>query len=81
MLVSSLKSSYSINDIMTLSGWVVISSIRNLILISPFLTERSSKNDVIRLIRRMIQINNGAERPDDIDHLGNRRVKTVGELI
>ena len=40
-----------------------------------------SKNDVIRLIRRMIQINNGVEPPDDIDHLGNRRVKTVGELI
>lgn len=40
-----------------------------------------SKSDVIRLVRRMIQINNGAERPDDIDHLGNRRVKTVGELI
>jgi DNA-directed RNA polymerase subunit beta len=40
-----------------------------------------TKNDVLRLIRRMIQINNGAERPDDIDHLGNRRVKTVGELI
>ncbi len=40
-----------------------------------------TKNDVIRLIRRMIQINNGVERPDDIDHLGNRRVKTVGELI
>jgi DNA-directed RNA polymerase subunit beta len=40
-----------------------------------------TKSDVIRLIRRMIQINNGAERPDDIDHLGNRRVKTVGELI
>src|SRR5512143_1538914 len=40
-----------------------------------------TKNDVIRLIRRMIQINNGTEPPDDIDHLGNRRVKTVGELI
>ena len=40
-----------------------------------------SKSDIIRLIRRMIQINNGAERADDIDHLGNRRVKTVGELI
>jgi DNA-directed RNA polymerase subunit beta len=40
-----------------------------------------TKNDVIRLIRRMIQINNGVEPPDDIDHLGNRRVKTVGELI
>jgi DNA-directed RNA polymerase subunit beta len=40
-----------------------------------------TKGDVIRLIRRMIQINNGVEPPDDIDHLGNRRVKTVGELI
>jgi len=40
-----------------------------------------TKLDVIRLLRRMIQINNGVEKPDDIDHLGNRRVKTVGELI
>ncbi len=40
-----------------------------------------TKRDIIRLVRRMIQINNGVEPPDDIDHLGNRRVKTVGELI
>ena len=40
-----------------------------------------TKSDVVRLVRRMIQINNGVEPPDDIDHLGNRRVKTVGELI
>src|SRR5260221_284207 len=40
-----------------------------------------SKGDVIRLIRRMIQINNAIEKSDDIDQLGNRRVKTVGELI
>jgi DNA-directed RNA polymerase subunit beta len=40
-----------------------------------------TKDDIVRLVRRMIQINNGAEKPDDIDHLGNRRVKTVGELI
>lgn len=40
-----------------------------------------TKGDVIRLVRRMIQINNSVEKPDDIDHLGNRRVKTVGELI
>jgi DNA-directed RNA polymerase subunit beta len=26
-------------------------------------------------------INNGSDSPDDIDHLGNRRVRTVGELI
>jgi DNA-directed RNA polymerase subunit beta len=40
-----------------------------------------TKGDIVRLVRRMIQINNGVEPPDDIDHLGNRRVKTVGELI
>ncbi len=40
-----------------------------------------TKYDVIRLVRHMVQINNGVLPPDDIDHLGNRRVKTVGELI
>ncbi len=40
-----------------------------------------TKADIINLLRRMIQINNGVIPPDDIDHLGNRRVKTVGELI
>ena len=37
--------------------------------------------DIVRLIERLIKINNHIEMPDDIDHLGNRRVKTVGELI
>ncbi|MEA4910168.1 MAG: DNA-directed RNA polymerase subunit beta [Chloroflexi bacterium] len=37
--------------------------------------------DVVYLVRRMIMINNEMEDKDDIDHLGNRRVKTVGELI
>jgi len=37
--------------------------------------------DIVKLIERLILINNGVEGPDDIDHLGNRRVKTVGELI
>lgn len=40
-----------------------------------------TKHDIIRLIRHMIEINNGVVPPDDIDHLGNRRLKTVGELI
>mgnify|MGYP005842000849 CR=1 FL=1 len=40
-----------------------------------------TKFDLVQIIRRMIQINNGEMQPDDIDHLGNRRVKTVGELI
>jgi len=40
-----------------------------------------TKWDVVRLVRRMIMINNGTQSADDIDHLGNRRAKTVGELI
>ena len=37
--------------------------------------------DIIELVRKMVEINNGVGRPDDIDHLGNRRVRSVGELI
>ena len=37
--------------------------------------------DIVGLVEHMIRINNGLEGPDDIDHLGNRRVKTVGELL
>ena len=40
-----------------------------------------TKEDIVKLVERMIRINNGVAEPDDIDHLGNRRVKTVGELI
>ncbi len=40
-----------------------------------------TKWDIVYLVRRMIKINNEIEDKDDIDHLGNRRVKTVGELI
>ncbi len=40
-----------------------------------------TKEDLVKLVERMIRINNGVEEPDDIDHLGNRRIKTVGELI
>ncbi len=47
----------------------------------PITHRTVSKWDVIRLVRRMILINNGVQAADDIDHLGNRRAKTVGELI
>src|SRR5512133_1311641 len=48
---------------------------------SPVSHRTITKWDVVYLIRRMIMINNEVEDKDDIDHLGNRRVKTVGELI
>ncbi len=37
--------------------------------------------DMISVIRTMIKVNRGEGRPDDIDHLGNRRVRAVGELV
>ncbi|GCE45614.1 DNA-directed RNA polymerase subunit beta [Thermosporothrix hazakensis] len=38
-------------------------------------------DDIVNIVRRLIALNNGRGRPDDIDHLGNRRVRSVGELI
>ena len=39
------------------------------------------RDDVIAIIHAMIKLNQGIGRPDDIDHLGNRRVRAVGELV
>ena len=38
-------------------------------------------NDIILIIKRLIQMNNGAVEPDDIDHLANRRIRSVGEIL
>jgi DNA-directed RNA polymerase subunit beta len=40
-----------------------------------------SKEDLTAVIREIIRLNNSQEPADDIDHLANRRVKAVGELI
>jgi DNA-directed RNA polymerase subunit beta len=40
-----------------------------------------TKEDLVEIIREMIRLSNGLGEPDDIDHLGNRRVRAVGELI
>ncbi|HET7034700.1 MAG TPA: DNA-directed RNA polymerase subunit beta [Thermomicrobiaceae bacterium] len=40
-----------------------------------------TKQDLIEVIRTMILVNKGEDHPDDIDHLGNRRIRSVGELI
>lgn len=39
------------------------------------------RDDVIAVIREIIRLNNVQEEADDIDHLGNRRVRAVGELV
>jgi len=40
-----------------------------------------SKEDLVEIIREIIRLNNYQEEPDDVDHLGNRRIRAVGELI
>ncbi len=39
------------------------------------------KEDIMETVRQLIEIKNGRGDVDDIDHLGNRRVRTVGELV
>ncbi len=40
-----------------------------------------TKEDFVQIVRHIMRINNGLEEPDDIDHLRNRRVRTVGHLM
>ena len=40
-----------------------------------------SKEDIIDVLRVLIDIKNGKGVVDDIDHLGNRRVRRVGEMV
>ena len=38
------------------------------------------KEDIVDVIRMLVSIRNGHGEVDDIDHLGNRRVRSVGEM-
>ena len=40
-----------------------------------------TKDDFINVFKYLISMRNGERGPDDIDHLGNRRVRTVGEQL
>ncbi|MCK4841459.1 MAG: DNA-directed RNA polymerase subunit beta, partial [Methylococcales bacterium] len=40
-----------------------------------------SNDDIIDVLKELISIRNGNGNVDDIDHLGNRRVRSVGEMI
>ncbi|MFL5691524.1 MAG: DNA-directed RNA polymerase subunit beta [Ktedonobacteraceae bacterium] len=54
---------------------------RKLDLSTPQSQRTLTQDDLVNIVRRLIQLNNGHGRKDDIDHLGNRRVRCVGELI
>ncbi|MDX2164462.1 MAG: DNA-directed RNA polymerase subunit beta, partial [Gammaproteobacteria bacterium] len=40
-----------------------------------------TKEDIIEILRMLISIRDGKGIVDDIDHLGNRRVRSVGEMV
>ncbi len=40
-----------------------------------------SKEDIIEIIKYLVRLSNGKAEVDDIDHLSNRRVRTVGEQL
>ncbi|WP_434927794.1 DNA-directed RNA polymerase subunit beta [Shewanella sp. HL-SH4] len=39
-----------------------------------------SKEDIVCVMKKIIEIRNGYDEVDDIDHLGNRRIRSVGEM-
>ena len=38
-------------------------------------------DDIIAILKKMLELRDGKDDIDDIDHLGNRRVRSVGELV
>jgi len=40
-----------------------------------------TKEDIVTTAQYLVDLNNGKGKVDDIDHLGNRRVRAVGELV
>ncbi|UJF28713.1 DNA-directed RNA polymerase subunit beta [Kaistella sp. 97-N-M2] len=47
----------------------------------PEKTEVLTKEDIISIVRHLIELVNAKAEVDDIDHLSNRRIKTVGEQL
>ncbi len=38
-------------------------------------------DDILAIVQKMLDLRDGKDEVDDIDHLGNRRVRSVGELV
>ncbi len=54
---------------------------RKLKLNTPDTTKVLTKQDIIAIVKYLIQLINSKAEVDDIDHLSNRRVRTVGEQL
>ena len=49
--------------------------------ISRLIPKHITKDDIFASINYMIHLSHGVGKKDDIDHLGNRRIRAVGELL
>ncbi len=47
----------------------------------PYDTTVLTREDIVAIIKYLIELHGGIRQTDDIDHLGNRRVRTVGEQL
>ena len=47
----------------------------------PYEEHTLVKDDIIQTMKHLINVYSGYETLDDIDHLGNRRIRSVGELM
>jgi len=54
---------------------------RKLNLHYPIEQKTLTKEDIIEIIKYLVRLTNGKAEIDDIDHLSNRRVRTVGEQL
>src|SRR5258706_1615921 len=54
---------------------------RKLGLEAPLDQKTLTKEDIIEIIKYLVRLTNGKAEIDDIDHLSNRRVRTVGEQL
>ncbi len=49
---------------------------------APAMTKKAlTREDMIAVLRRLIKVQSREVHKDDIDHLGNRRIRSVGELL
>ena len=47
---------------------------------AALILEYDNESDIVRALRTLVDIKNGIGMVDDIDHLGNRRIRSVGEM-
>ena len=69
------KERYNLSDV----GRVKLNA--KLDLKTPDTTRVLTREDIVEIIKFMLNLRDGKGDVDDIDHLGNRRVRSVGELV